>query len=135
MCTTFEVTKVNSVKCHKTPMNFWLCSNWNYNFTDKKKLKILTTFAKSVWIIFHMKLLISFWLIFLNSCFNKNSVRLLKAVIPRDRFQNVMWHLISTNTKILMKKPHFNKNLTETFYWCALYTSWLKGFQGRKFLS
>ena len=35
MFTTFEVTKVNKVKCHKTSINFWLCS---YKIYCKKDL-------------------------------------------------------------------------------------------------
>ena len=39
MCTIFEMTKVNRIKCHKTPMNFWLYSN----LVDVSKSSILTS--------------------------------------------------------------------------------------------
>ena len=49
MCTTFEVTKMNRVKFHKPPMNFWLCSN------SSDRWNLFMSYLFMLWNIFSLK--------------------------------------------------------------------------------
>lgn len=108
-------------------------TNGNYNFTDKKMLKILTTATKNVCRIFHISCYFFHFDLSFSVAPLKTQSDFLKQWFRETDSKTSCDTWLQPILRPLMRKKYFNENLAETFSWCALSTSWLKGSH-RKFL-